>query len=68
MLARFNGCNESVTPGDGGESYLALKLRMIKARKKILLLQGLNAPMLCLATKDVEINRLLIIMSSCSFK
>jgi broad specificity phosphatase PhoE len=36
MLARFDACDESVTPGDGGESYPALKSRVIDARDELL--------------------------------
>mmetsp|Transcript_20998 Transcript_20998/g.42343 ORF Transcript_20998/g.42343 Transcript_20998/m.42343 type:complete len:304 (-) Transcript_20998:181-1092(-) len=36
MLARFDACDPSVTPGDGGESYPALKERVLKARDKLL--------------------------------
>ena len=36
MLARFDACDESVTPGDGGESYPALKSRVINARDELL--------------------------------
>jgi broad specificity phosphatase PhoE len=36
MLARFDACDESVTPGDGGESYPALKSRVIEARDELL--------------------------------
>jgi len=36
MLARFDACDESVTPGDGGESYPALKSRVIASRDKLL--------------------------------
>lgn len=36
MLARFDACDESVTPGDGGESYPALKRRVLEARDELL--------------------------------
>ena len=36
MMARFDTCDESVTPGDGGESYPTLKTRVIAARDKLL--------------------------------
>lgn len=36
MLARFDACDESVTPGDGGESYPALKSRVLQARDELL--------------------------------
>jgi broad specificity phosphatase PhoE len=36
MLARFDACDESVTPGDGGESYPTLKSRVIASRDKLL--------------------------------
>ena len=36
MLARFDACDESVTPGDGGESYITLKSRVIESRDKLL--------------------------------
>lgn len=36
MLARFDACDESVTPGDGGESYITLKSRVIQSRDKLL--------------------------------
>ncbi|KAL3788416.1 hypothetical protein ACHAW5_001028 [Stephanodiscus triporus] len=36
MLARFDACDESVTPGGGGESYPALKSRVINARDELL--------------------------------
>lgn len=36
MLARFDACDESVTPGDGGESYPTLKSRVLKARDELL--------------------------------
>jgi len=36
MLARFDACDESVTPGDGGESYPTLKSRVIEARDELL--------------------------------
>lgn len=36
MLARFDACDESVTPGDGGESYPALKSRVLEARDELL--------------------------------
>ena len=35
-LARFDACDESVTPGDGGESYPTLKRRVLKARDELL--------------------------------
>jgi len=35
-LARFDACDETVTPGDGGESYPALKSRVLKARDELL--------------------------------
>ena len=35
-LARFDACDESVTPGDGGESYPTLKARVLDARDKLL--------------------------------
>ena len=35
-LARFDACDESVTPGDGGESYSVLKKRVIDARNHVL--------------------------------
>ena len=35
MLARFDSCDESVTP-EGGESYPQLKARVLDAREKIL--------------------------------
>lgn len=36
MLARFDACDESVTPGDGGESYPTLKARVIASRDELL--------------------------------
>mmetsp|Transcript_38418 Transcript_38418/g.81958 ORF Transcript_38418/g.81958 Transcript_38418/m.81958 type:complete len:305 (+) Transcript_38418:34-948(+) len=36
MLARFDACDESVTPGGGGESYPALKSRVLEARDELL--------------------------------
>jgi len=36
MLARFDACDESVTPGDGGESYPALKSRVLEAMDELL--------------------------------
>lgn len=36
ILARFDACDESVTPGDGGESYPALKVRVLAARDELL--------------------------------
>lgn len=36
LMARFDACDESVTPGDGGESYPTLKARVLKARDKLL--------------------------------
>lgn len=36
MLARFDACDESVTPGDGGESYPTLKSRVIASRDDLL--------------------------------
>lgn len=36
MMARFDACDESVTPGDGGESYPALKERVLEARDELL--------------------------------
>ena len=36
MLARFDACDESVTPGDGGESYPTLKSRVIASRDNLL--------------------------------
>mmetsp|Transcript_8741 Transcript_8741/g.19605 ORF Transcript_8741/g.19605 Transcript_8741/m.19605 type:complete len:202 (+) Transcript_8741:209-814(+) len=36
MLDRFDACDESVTPGDGGESYPALKSRVLEARDELL--------------------------------
>ncbi|KAL7529163.1 hypothetical protein ACHAXR_002824 [Thalassiosira sp. AJA248-18] len=36
MLARFDACDESVTPGDGGESYPTLLGRVLKARDELL--------------------------------
>ncbi len=36
MLARFDACDLTVTPGDGGESYPALKERVLKARDELL--------------------------------
>ena len=36
MLARFDACDESVTPGEGGESYPTLKARVLKARDELL--------------------------------
>ena len=35
-LARFDACDESVTPRDGGESYPTLKDRVLKARDELL--------------------------------
>jgi broad specificity phosphatase PhoE len=35
MMARFDACDESVTP-DGGESYPSLKERVLKARDEVL--------------------------------
>lgn len=35
-LARFDACDESVTPGEGGESYPTLKDRVLKARDELL--------------------------------
>mmetsp|Transcript_20344 Transcript_20344/g.34698 ORF Transcript_20344/g.34698 Transcript_20344/m.34698 type:complete len:265 (-) Transcript_20344:938-1732(-) len=35
-LARFDACDESVTPGDGGESYPTLKSRVIASRDDLL--------------------------------
>ena len=35
-LARFDACDESVTPGDGGESYPTLKSRVLQARDELL--------------------------------
>ena len=35
-LARFDACDESVTPGDGGESYPTLKDRVLKSRDELL--------------------------------
>lgn len=35
-LARFDACDASVTPGDGGESYPALKSRVLEARDELL--------------------------------
>jgi broad specificity phosphatase PhoE len=36
LMARFDACDESVTPGDGGESYRTLKARVLKARDELL--------------------------------
>lgn len=36
MMTRFDACDESVTPGDGGESYPFLKARVLKARDELL--------------------------------
>ncbi|KAL7528244.1 hypothetical protein ACHAWF_002489 [Thalassiosira exigua] len=36
MLARFDSCDESVTPGEGGESYPTLKSRVLQARDELL--------------------------------
>ena len=36
MLARFDACDLTVTPGQGGESYPALKSRVIRARDELL--------------------------------
>ena len=36
LLARFDACDLSVTPGDGGESYPALKLRVLQSRDELL--------------------------------
>lgn len=36
MLDRFDACDESVTPGDGGESYTTLKSRVLEARDELL--------------------------------
>lgn len=35
-LARFDACDESITPGDGGESYPTLKSRVLQARNELL--------------------------------
>lgn len=35
-LRRFDACDESVTPGNGGESYPALKSRVLRARDELL--------------------------------
>jgi broad specificity phosphatase PhoE len=35
-LARFDACDESITPGGGGESYPTLKSRVLKARDELL--------------------------------
>lgn len=35
MMSRFDACDESVTP-EGGESYLSLKERVLKARDEVL--------------------------------
>ena len=35
LMARFDACDESITP-DGGESYPALKSRVLKARDQLL--------------------------------
>ena len=35
-LERFDACDESVTPGNGGESYPTLKKRVLKARDELL--------------------------------
>ena len=35
-LARFDACDESATPGNGGESYPALKARVLAARDELL--------------------------------
>jgi broad specificity phosphatase PhoE len=36
LMARFDACDESVTPGGGGESYPTLKGRVLKARDELL--------------------------------
>lgn len=36
LMARFDACDESVTPGDGGESYPTLKARVLMARDELL--------------------------------
>jgi len=36
ILARFDACDLSVTPGEGGESYPALKSRVVRARDELL--------------------------------
>lgn len=36
LMARFDACDESVTPDDGGESYPTLKTRVLKARDALL--------------------------------
>jgi broad specificity phosphatase PhoE len=36
LMARFDACDESITPGDGGESYPTLKARVLKARDELL--------------------------------
>jgi broad specificity phosphatase PhoE len=35
-LARFDACDESVTPGNGGESYPTLKKRVLQSRDELL--------------------------------
>mmetsp|Transcript_6221 Transcript_6221/g.13543 ORF Transcript_6221/g.13543 Transcript_6221/m.13543 type:complete len:204 (+) Transcript_6221:576-1187(+) len=35
-MARFDACDETVTPGDGGESYPTLKTRVLAARDELL--------------------------------
>jgi broad specificity phosphatase PhoE len=35
-LARFDACDESITPADGGESYTTLKARVLHARDEVL--------------------------------
>ena len=35
-LAKFDACDESVTPGEGGESYPTLRDRVLKARDELL--------------------------------
>ena len=36
LMARFDACDESVTPADGGESYPTLKTRVLEARDELL--------------------------------